>query len=116
VEGVASSIITTTDAQAAVKEADLVIEAIVENLEVKRKLFASLDAYATKHCIFATNTSSLSVSEVAESTSEARRAAYVAFHSGSKAPPLTLIGLGLGGYTSSTVSLLPYHSNEAHRF
>lgn len=77
VEGVVAGITTTTDAHEAVKNADLVVEAIVENLEVKRKLFASLDGYAPKECIFATNTSSLSVSEVAESTSEARRTTYV---------------------------------------
>ncbi|KAG8743585.1 hypothetical protein FRC10_011732 [Ceratobasidium sp. 414] len=75
VEGVMSTITTTTDAEAAVKDANLVVEAIVENLEVKRKLFASLDAYAPRDCIFATNTSSLSVSEIAESTSSARQAA-----------------------------------------
>ncbi|KAG9124910.1 hypothetical protein FRC07_009767 [Ceratobasidium sp. 392] len=75
VEGVVSMVTTTTDAEAAVKDADLVVEAIVENLEVKRKLFASLDTYAPKQCIFATNTSSLSVSEIAESTSSVRQAA-----------------------------------------
>jgi 3-hydroxyacyl-CoA dehydrogenase len=71
-----SAITATTDAQEAVKNADLVVEAILENLEVKRKLFASLDIHAPKHCVFATNTSSLSVAEIAESTSDARRAAY----------------------------------------
>ncbi|KAG9100733.1 hypothetical protein FS749_013230 [Ceratobasidium sp. UAMH 11750] len=79
-EGVMSTITTTTDAEAAVKNADLVVEAIVENLEVKRKLFASLDEYAPKHCIFATNTSSLSVSEIAESTGSARQAAFGGLH------------------------------------
>ncbi|ELU44841.1 Short chain 3-hydroxyacyl-CoA dehydrogenase [Rhizoctonia solani AG-1 IA] len=71
----ASTIVTTTDAQEAVKQADLVVEAIVENLEVKRKLFSSLDSYAPEHCIFATNTSSLSVTEIADSTGENRRSA-----------------------------------------
>ncbi|KAG8763700.1 hypothetical protein FRC11_013934 [Ceratobasidium sp. 423] len=75
VEGVVATITTTTDTQEAVKQADLVVEAIVENLEVKRNLFASLDAYAPEHCVFATNTSSLSVTEIADSTSEGRRAA-----------------------------------------
>ncbi|GAB1517776.1 hypothetical protein RhiTH_000826 [Rhizoctonia solani] len=73
VDSLASTIVTTTDAQEAVKQADLVVEAIVENLEVKRKLFSSLDSYAPEHCIFATNTSSLSVTEIADSTGENRR-------------------------------------------
>ncbi|CAE6414711.1 unnamed protein product [Rhizoctonia solani] len=80
VDSVTSSITTTADAQEAVKQADLIIEAIVENLEVKRKLFSSLDTYAPEHCIFATNTSSLSVTEIADSTGEGRRAAFGGLH------------------------------------
>lgn len=91
VEGVVAGITTTTDAQEAVKNADLVVEAIVENLEVKRKLFASLDGYAPKECIFATNTSSLSVSEVAESTSEARRTTFGGLHFFNPVPQMKLV-------------------------
>ncbi|KAF8682721.1 3-hydroxyacyl-CoA dehydrogenase, C-terminal domain [Rhizoctonia solani] len=80
VDSLASTIVTTTDAQEAVKQADLVVEAIVENLEVKRKLFSSLDSYAPEHCIFATNTSSLSVTEIADSTGENRRSAFGGLH------------------------------------
>ncbi|CEL51780.1 Hydroxyacyl-coenzyme A dehydrogenase, mitochondrial OS=Homo sapiens GN=HADH PE=1 SV=3 [Rhizoctonia solani AG-1 IB] len=80
VDSVVSTINTTTDAQEAVKQADLVVEAIVENLEVKRKLFSSVDTHAPEHCIFATNTSSLSVTEIADSTSEGRRATFGGLH------------------------------------
>lgn len=91
IDGVMAAISTTTDAEAAVKEADLAVEAIVENLEVKRKLFASLDSYAPKDCIFATNTSSLSVSEIAESTSSARRAAFGGLHFFNPVPQMKLV-------------------------
>ncbi|CAE6529431.1 unnamed protein product [Rhizoctonia solani] len=91
VEGIVATIITTTDAQEAVKQADLVVEAIVESLEVKRKLFASLDAYAPEHCIFATNTSSLSVTEIADSTSEGRRAAFGGLHFFNPVPQMKLV-------------------------
>ncbi|XP_047521515.1 hydroxyacyl-coenzyme A dehydrogenase, mitochondrial-like [Pieris napi] len=56
---------TSTDLVSAVKETDLVIEAIVENLEVKHSLFQKLDNAAPAHTIFASNTSSLSINEIA---------------------------------------------------
>lgn len=91
VEDVISAISTTTDTQEAVKNADLVVEAIVENLEVKRKLFASLDAHAPEHCIFATNTSSLSVTEIANSTSKTRRAIFGGLHFFNPVPQMKLV-------------------------
>jgi 3-hydroxyacyl-CoA dehydrogenase len=63
-----SHIIPFIDAAKVVKSTDLVVEAIVENLEVKRKLFASLDANAPSHTIFASNTSSLPIESIATST------------------------------------------------
>lgn len=47
---------------------DLVVEAAVENMEVKKKLFASLDAIAPPHAILASNTSSLCITEMASAT------------------------------------------------
>ena len=63
----------TTDPGDAVVDANLVVEAIVEKLEAKQALFRQLDAIAAKECVFATNTSSLSVREIASSTCEDRR-------------------------------------------
>lgn len=63
---------TTNEEQAAGK-ADLIIEAIVENIEAKRVLWKKLDGFAGKDCIFATNTSSLKVSEQAEVTTRKER-------------------------------------------
>nr|CAD7392348.1 unnamed protein product [Timema cristinae] len=59
---------TTLDLEASVKEADLVVEAIVENIEAKHKLFSSLDTIAPEHTIFASNTSSLSIGDIASVT------------------------------------------------
>jgi len=56
---------SSTDAPGAVKDADLVVEAIVENMEVKHKLFRSLDEAAPQKTIFASNTSSLGIREIA---------------------------------------------------
>lgn len=59
---------TNTDAAQAVKDTDLVIEAIVENLEIKQKLFSALDQAAPKHTIFSSNTSSLPIGDIAKAT------------------------------------------------
>lgn len=60
-------IIGTTDINA-FSDCDLIIEAAVENLELKRKIFAELDAVAPPHAILASNTSSLAVTEMAAAT------------------------------------------------
>jgi len=54
----------STDQEGSVKDADLVVEAIVENLEIKQELFAKLDKVAPDHAIFASNTSSLSIGDI----------------------------------------------------
>ncbi|ELY58287.1 3-hydroxyacyl-CoA dehydrogenase/enoyl-CoA hydratase family protein [Natronococcus jeotgali] len=56
---------TTTDLENAVADADLVIEAAPENLELKRELFANLERFADEDALLATNTSSLPITDVA---------------------------------------------------
>jgi 3-hydroxyacyl-CoA dehydrogenase len=63
-----SRLITTTDIKEAASDADLVIEAVFENLDLKKKIFADLDAIAPKHAILASNTSSMSITEIASAT------------------------------------------------
>jgi 3-hydroxybutyryl-CoA dehydrogenase len=64
----AANLTVTGDLRAAVEDADLVIEAVPESLELKRKVFAELDAAAPAHAVLATNTSSLSIREIADAT------------------------------------------------
>jgi 3-hydroxybutyryl-CoA dehydrogenase len=59
-------------------QCDLVIEAVVESLDVKTKLFAALDAACKKGAIFASNTSSLSVTQIAAATSRLKQ--FVGLH------------------------------------
>ena len=54
-------------------DADLVIEAVPERMEIKREVFGSVDSVAPEHAILATNTSSLSVSRIAEATGRPER-------------------------------------------
>lgn len=60
--------ITGTTDLAVAGDVDLVIEAVVENMAVKKQLFAELDNICPKHTVLVTNTSSLSISEIASST------------------------------------------------
>lgn len=63
----------STDAEQAVKDVELVVEAIAENLSAKQELFAKLDKAAGPSTIFASNTSSLPISEIASSTARKHR-------------------------------------------
>jgi enoyl-CoA hydratase/3-hydroxyacyl-CoA dehydrogenase len=59
---------TTVDLEAAVGDADLVVEAVPERLSLKRSVFAEVDAYAPDGAVLASNTSSLSITEIAAAT------------------------------------------------
>ena len=78
----------------AVAGAHLAIEAIVEDLELKRQLFADLDDAATPDAILATNTSALSVSRIAESVTRPER--VVGLHFFNPAPVLPLVEVVAG--------------------
>src|SRR5256885_10986775 len=52
---------------------DLIVEAIIENVEIKKKTFAELDAIVKKDAIFASNTSSISITELMASTKRPER-------------------------------------------
>ena len=64
----------TTD-MADLADSDLVIEAIIENMQVKRELFRELDSICQEETIFASNTSSLSIAEMAAATGRPERVA-----------------------------------------
>ena len=60
---------TTTDMDEAVRDADLVIEAVFEDLDVKRHVFAELDRLAPAECVLASNSSTMGISKIAGATS-----------------------------------------------
>lgn len=68
---------------------DLVIEAIIENLEVKRKLFSDLENYVSPETILATNTSSLSITSIAASCQKPER--VIGIHFFNPAPLMQLV-------------------------
>lgn len=61
-------LIPMVDIREAVKDADFIIEAVPENLKLKKSVFADLDKYAPKHAILASNTSNMSITEIAAAT------------------------------------------------
>ena len=79
VSGVMDNVCTGLDSTVAAAKSDLIVEAIVENLAVKQKLFKALDAAAPAHAIFASNTSSLPIRSIAEATKRKDRFAGLHF-------------------------------------
>lgn len=68
VPGILSRIHPTTSLEEAAATADYVIEAVTENLELKKKVFAELDSICPYHAILASNTSQLSITVIAGAT------------------------------------------------
>lgn len=91
---------TTTDLAAAARGADLVIESIREDLETKRGIFRHLDRLCPPHTIFATNTSSLSPTAIAEAVSAARKPHFVALHLFNPPHLMQLVEVVAGAQTS----------------
>src|SRR5690606_28480994 len=61
------------------KSVDLVVEAVVENMEVKKKVFSELENYVSSDCLLTSNTSSLSIKEMSTSLKDASRFAGLHF-------------------------------------
>src|ERR671914_216714 len=93
-------LVTTTDV-ADLADCDLVIEAIVEDLEAKRELFAELDRITRADAILATNTSAISISKIAEATERPER--VVGMHFFNPAPLLPLVEIIRAEHSSDEV-------------
>ncbi len=97
-EGLMSRLRATTDTADAVKDADLVIEAIFENMEIKKKVFADVDSKAPPHAILASNTSSLSIDELASATGRPDK--FIGMHYFSPVAAMKLVEVIVGEKTS----------------
>src|SRR5580692_2006894 len=71
------------------KDCDVIVEAIIEQLPVKRELFSTLDALCPAHTIFASNTSSLTITEIAAATKRPER--FVGLHFFNPVPLMKLV-------------------------
>jgi len=70
-------------------DSNLTIEAIVENIDIKKKVFSELESYVADHCIIASNTSSLSIASIAASLKNPKRC--VGIHFFNPAPLMKLV-------------------------
>ena len=81
-------------------EADVVIEVIIENLEAKRQLFKTLDESCPKETLLLTNTSSLSVTDMANATTPERRPQVAGMHFFNPVPVMKLVEVVRTPFTS----------------
>lgn len=96
-EEILSRISGTTDLNLAA-DCDLVVEAAVENMKIKREIFAELDLICKPETILASNTSSLSITEVASATKRADK--VIGMHFFNPAPVMKLVEIIKGMATS----------------
>lgn len=89
---------STTNLEDAVGDADLIIEAIFENMKVKKEVFSKADKHAPPHAILATNTSSLSIDELATATDRPEK--FIGMHYFSPVAAMKLIEIVIGEKTS----------------
>ncbi|HWN89525.1 MAG TPA: 3-hydroxyacyl-CoA dehydrogenase NAD-binding domain-containing protein [Chitinophagaceae bacterium] len=81
-----------------VKDAELVVEAATENTELKLNIFEEIDRYAPKHAILASNTSSISITKIANSTGRADK--VIGMHFMNPVPVMKLVEV-INGYSTS---------------
>jgi 3-hydroxybutyryl-CoA dehydrogenase len=92
----------TVDLKEAVRGAQVVIEAIIEKIDAKKALLAELDAICPPEVVFASNTSSLSITEMASATKRPDR--VIGMHFFNPAPVMKLIELICGSETSDATT------------
>ncbi len=97
-----SNIATFTDMQEGVMEVDLVVEAATENLGLKLQIFEQLDALAPKDTILATNTSSISITQIAAVTKRPEK--VIGMHFMNPVPIMKLVEIIRGYNTSDAVT------------
>ena len=96
-EEILSRISGTTDMSLAA-DCDLVVEAAIENMKIKKEIFAELDSICKPETILASNTSSLSITEVANATK--REDKVIGMHFFNPAPVMKLVEIIRGAKTS----------------
>lgn len=96
------NITTHTAIEAGVKEADLVVEAATENVDLKLKIFKQLDEAAPANCVLSTNTSSISITQIAAVTKRADK--IIGMHFMNPVPVMKLVEVIRGYNTSDEVT------------
>jgi 3-hydroxybutyryl-CoA dehydrogenase len=92
--------IEATDDVGRAADADLVIEAVFEDIEVKRGLWRAIDGLAGEDALFASNTSSIAIDRLAAAVGDPRRSRFAGMHFFSPVPVMPLVELVRGSATS----------------
>ncbi|WP_299985735.1 3-hydroxybutyryl-CoA dehydrogenase [uncultured Pontibacter sp.] len=93
---------TSTDLRQGVQEADLIVEAATENVDLKLKIFRDLDAFAKPEAILASNTSSISITKIASVTNRPDK--VIGMHFMNPVPVMKLVEIIRGYSTSDEVT------------
>ena len=88
----------STTMRTGVADADLIVEAATENLDLKLKIFTDLDAFARPHAILASNTSSISITQIAAATNRGHQ--VIGMHFMNPVPVMKLVEV-IRGYATS---------------
>ena len=88
----------TVNLEEAVKRADVVIEAVIENMDLKKQVYGELDQFCSKEAIFASNTSGLSITEIASITKRPEK--VIGMHFFNPVPVMKLVEIIKGQSTS----------------
>lgn len=97
-----SNITTNTDLSAVASNAELIVEAATENIDLKLKIFRQMDEFAPDGCILATNTSSISITKIAAVTK--RPHLVIGMHFMNPVPVMKLVEV-ICGYSTSAETL-----------
>ena len=81
--------ITIVDSLESMKDSDLIIEAIIENITIKKELFSYMESIVSNDCVLATNTSSISITSLASSLKNPSR--FIGIHFFNPAPVMSLV-------------------------
>lgn len=97
-ESAIKNITTNTSLSSGVKDAELVIEAATENVDLKLNIFKQINEHAPQNCILATNTSSISITKIASVTSRPQQ--VIGMHFMNPVPLMKLVEI-INGYATS---------------
>jgi 3-hydroxybutyryl-CoA dehydrogenase len=101
-ENTLNNLSTISEIKSGVENAELVIEAATENLDIKLSIFKEIDLHSPKECILSTNTSSISITKIAANTSRPDK--VIGMHFMNPVPIMKLIEV-IKGYSTSTQTL-----------
>ena len=109
-ESTLSRISTSLMVESAVKEVDLIVEAVPENFELKRSIFSDADKFAPNHTIFASNTSSISITKLAAQTNRPEQ--FIGMHFFNPVPVMKLVEVINGLQTAPEVTVAIMNLSE----